>query len=636
MKKIQYKLFLTFLLTSALPLIVVGFITIVFLGRMGVTDAQQRIKGNLKIAQNVYESVKENLKYTVRDQNRRIYTLIGDDQIDLLKNEYRKVVKENRLDFFVVTDNFGRVLVSMTNPQFEGLDYSRDYFIRQALRRQTIVSTEILDAQEAEHLGIKTKAGIPGLGEVRALVIKTSMPLINNNEIIVGTMTAGYCINNNNAVIVDKITQDSSMVASIFMEDTRVSSNVPFLNSATPLGTKLYAKAATALLKAKKDYFGRMNVSGHCYQAGYTPLYNSRQEVVGILGVGIDEKEIFARRDQLTKLFVLAVVLSVLLSLGIGFINGGAIVRSVNKLYWGIEAFARGDYAHRIEIHSRDELEELGDFFNKTLTQIVSTKRQLEAYSRDVQQLENQVTKSTAELEAAQKQLLQYERMAAMGRMATAISHELRNVFAEIHTGLDVLKTKMSKDCPQFLPHLQGVEQSLRHASETLTEVLRFSYPKKLILSDVDVNYLVATILAQPQQQEMFRLNRIEVVRELDPAVPKIKADGLQLREAVLNLVVNAAQAMPEGGRLGVFTTVEKDSLHIRVADTGSGLTREAKENLFTPFFTTKSKGLGLGLAITKSVIQEHGGSIDVFSEPDRGTTFIITLPVARTTDKGG
>jgi two-component system, NtrC family, sensor kinase len=627
MKKIQVKLFQTLLLTSTLPLIIVGFITVVFLSKMAFNDAQQRITSNLKIALNTCKSVDDNLKYVVRDQNRRIYTLMAEEQIDLLKNEYAKVVAKNDLDFFLVTDNFGKVIISMSNPRSEGSDHSRDFFVRKALRGQIYISEEVLGEEELQQLGILEKARIPGITPVQALVIKTSMPIINNNEVIVGTMTAGYLLNNN-SFIIKKIIEGTDLFSSVFLGDVRVCSNLPLNKGASAIGTRLSPEVFREVTQKRSDYLGRIQVGDRWYLAGYSALYNSQKDIIGILGIGIPEKDIFSLRDQLMKLFILAVVFSAILALGIGILNGETIVKSINKLHWGIEAFARGDFTHRLEIRSQDEIQELAEFFNKTMTQLMTARQELEACSLNVHELQTQVSQGAAQLEAAQKQLVEYERMAAMGRMGTALSHELRNIFAEIQSGLYNLRNQMSKDCPQFVGSLKGIEESINHANETLSNVLRFSYPKKLVLSNVDINYLVESILSFANIQAQIRDGRIEVIKDLDPALPHLKADGIQLREAILNLVFNAVQSMPEGGKLAVFTDIDQDSLRIKVVDTGIGMSKEALSNLFTPFFTTKSRGLGLGLCITKTIIQEHAGSIQVFSEPGRGTTFIVVLPI--------
>jgi len=629
MKKIQAKFFQTLLLASTLPLITVGFVTLVLLGKMAINDAEQRINSNLKISLNIYQSVCDNLKFVARDQNRRIYSLLADDQIDLLKNEYAKVVARNHLDFFVVTDNAGKVLVSMSNHRFEGADYSRDFFVRKAMRGQTYLSTEVLGEDDLAKLGLTEKARVPGLSPARGLAIKTSMPIVNNNEIIIGTLTAGYLLNNNNEVLINKLTRDSVLSSSIFLGDIRVCSNLNFGGNKSAIGTKLSADLVKQVVEEKNDYIGRSKVVGQTFLAGYTPLYNSQKEVIGGLGIGLPEKSVFALRDELIKLFILAVILSAVLAFLIGLTTGGRIIRSINKLYWGIEAFARGDFSHRLEISSQDEIQELAEFFNRTMVQLKDARKELEACSINVHDLETKVSQSSAQLEAAQKRLLEYERMAAMGRMATALSHELRNVFAEIQASLYNARSKMARSCPKSVVLLENVDASLMHANEVLSNVLRFSYHKKLIFIDVDINYLLENLLSSPAVQSQLRNNKIELNKELSPGLPAIKADGMQLREAVLNLVNNAIQAMPGGGKLGIFTWIESGALFIKIADTGTGMSKEVQANLFTPFCTTKTRGLGLGLCITKTIIEDHRGSIQVFSEPSRGTTFIISLPAA-------
>lgn len=626
--KLKYKLIQLFLITSLFPLIIVGFITPMFLGRMAVNDANSRLDNNLNISLSIYQSVLDNLKYVVRDQNRRIYALIEEDQLDLLRNEFVRMVKKNNLDFFVITDNEGNVIVSMSNPKFEGYDLSRDIFVRKAMRGQVSVSTEILNEKELERLGLLEKAKIPGIDETKAMVIRATMPVINKNEIIVGTMSAGYLLNNNNRIILDEIKKSTGTVSSIFMGAVRICSTVPVRKGENVVGSRFDAEKSKIILERGQRYLGRMFVAGNWYLAAYTPVYDDSKNIIGILGIGIFEKEIFALRNKLTMLFITAVCLAILLSMLFGIWKGEKIVKSIQKLRRGIEAFGRGDYGHRIEIRSRDEIEELAVLFNQTMEQLLRTKQQLEVCSRNVQSLEFRVSQSTAQLEATQKQLLEYERMAAMGRMGTALSHELRNVFAEIQTVAYNLKTRIGKDDLKLADYLKGIEEGLNRANEILSNVLKFSYPKKLVFSEVDITYLINDLLSFPDIKEQFKRNNIKIIKDFTPNLPKINADGLQIREVILNLIVNAIHAMPEGGKLLISTENDQGMLRIKVADTGIGMSRETLDSLFTPFFTTKKRGLGLGLCISKAIVEEHSGDIQVHSEVNRGSIFTVNLPV--------
>ncbi|HRZ14187.1 MAG TPA: cache domain-containing protein [Candidatus Omnitrophota bacterium] len=635
MAKLKYKFVSMLFLTSTLPLFLVGGITMLFLSRMAVVSSQTRINTNLKIAHNQYQSVKENLKFITRDQNRRVATLVSEDQLDLLRNEYVKVIKRLNLDFFIVTDKVGTVILSMSSPKFEGYNYSRDLFVRKALRGDVAVAADILSEYELAKYGLMEKARVPTVNPIQGLIIRATIPLINTNENIIGTLTTGYLLNNNNPVVLDKITQGTEFVASLFLDDIRVCSNVPGMSAHPVLGSKLDAQASQAVLKQGDQYLGSVTVAKQKYLAAYTPIYNIQDKIIGILGIGIPEKIIFAQRDKLLVIFLLAIILSILLSLIFGLRKGNIIVRSIRKLRSGIDAFGRGDLNHRIEIRSGDEIEDLANYFNQTMLQLQMTRKELEVCARNVVNLRDKVMESSVQLEEAHKQLVEYERMAAMGRMATVINHELRNVFSEIQASITILKTRAVDEYPQSMPSLKEIEHGLNYASEVLGSVLRLSYPKRLTLMEVDMSVLIEDLLAFAAMRELFLENEVEVRKHVPASLPQIKADGMQIREVLAILVTNAVQAMSDNSsssgkknELTIKVDQDHDWMKIEVSDTGKGMPANVLENLFTPFFTTKSRGLGLGLCISREIIKAHKGSIEVLSEVGKGSTFVIKLPL--------
>jgi signal transduction histidine kinase len=304
-------------------------------------------------------------------------------------------------------------------------------------------------------------------------------------------------------------------------------------------------------------------------------------------------------------------------------------VRSIRKLRTGISAFGAGDLDYRIiDIHSEDEIEDLADFFNQTMLQLQLTRKELEQCSRKVTHLTNEVSRSSVQLEEAHKQLLEYERMAAMGRMATVINHELRNIFAEIQGSIAALKAIVDKDMPNGAQSVQDIEKSLMYANEVLNNVLRLSYPKRLTVVDVDIQVLMDELLKNKNLRALLKANKIKLVTRIEPRLPSVKADGMQMREALSILATNAAQAMPDGGTLTISAGLENNKIIISVTDTGEGMPANILENLFTPFFTTKSRGLGLGLCISREIVKAHRGAMDVATEVGKGTTFSIRVPV--------
>lgn len=625
MGKLQYKLFQILLLTSIFPLLAVSIITVAILQRIAVHNAQEEITHNLNIAQTIYQNVNEDLKYIIRDQNRTIFTHLENNQVGPLRAELKKTVLKNNLDFFVITDANGKVIISASNPQSEGESLSDDYSVQKAKGGEISVSTEILNEEGLKIIGLIQQAKIPGVDKAQGLVIKAVLPVINREEKIIGTMSAGYLLNNNNKIIIDKIKRTTGLMSCIFLGDLRVCSNMPSKGGEHVVGERLETAKMKQVPGTDRRYIGQILVMGERYISGNTPIYNSNREIVGSLGVSIPEASIFTLRNNLIKIFALAVFFSIFLASIFGFLKGGSIVRSIKRLKVGTEAVSKGDFEHSIGINSKDEIEELADFFNEMTLQLKIYKRQIDEYSRD---LEIKVRQRTIELEAANKQLVEYERMAAMGKMATAISHELRNVLAGIQTVAYYIKSTAAKECPKLTDSIQDIDDDVNYANNILDNISRFSRPKKLMLVDVDINLIVEDVLSSFNFREMFKKNNIEITRDLDPTIPKIKADGVQIKEVVLNLVINAVQAMQNSGRLGIVTKKDGDYLRLEAHDTGGGISQEALKNLFTPFFTTKSKGLGLGLCISKEIIEAHQGKIEVQAELNKGTVFIVTLPL--------
>lgn len=622
MKKLQYKLTHTLLLTSTLPLIILAGITIIFLQDIAINEAHQRITNNLNIAQSVYHNITENLKYTVRDENRRIFTLLESGPIDILRDELKKYAQKKKLDFFVVTDSQGKIIISVGNPQAEGQDLNQDIYIQKAGKGEILVSAEALTDNQLQALGIDRRVKIPTDGKAQGLLIKATLPVINSQEKIVGTMSAGYLLNINQ-IVLEEIKRATGLISSILLGDIRVASNIPSQKGEYAVGSRLNLEDAKNALKQGYRYIGKMSIAGKWYISGYLPIYSSNNIVIGSIGIGIPETDIFSLRDSLIKIFSIAVLVSIVLALVFGIARGGSIVGSINKLREGTEAVTRGDYLHKINIDSNDEIEELAGFFNKMTQQLRAARKLVEQYSRG---LEDKVEEKTAQLDSAHKKLVEYEKMAAMGRMATTLGHELRNVFAGIRTVTYNLKSKIVEVCPALLNPVKDLEYEVNYGNDILDNVLRFSLPKKLILQESDMNLIVEEVLSSLNLEEVFK--NIEVRKDLDASILKIKADSVQMREVVLNIVINAAQAMPSGGKLNIKTGMDPEFLRLEISDTGSGIAKNVLGNLFVPFFTTKSRGLGLGLFISNEIVKAHKGKIEIQTEINKGTIFTISLPL--------
>jgi signal transduction histidine kinase len=229
-----------------------------------------------------------------------------------------------------------------------------------------------------------------------------------------------------------------------------------------------------------------------------------------------------------------------------------------------------------------------------------------------------------AELGAAQVHLVRQERLAAVGELASTVGHELRNPLAVIMNVLYLLETGVQSDGNEsMLRHVATAKRETSAATLIVSDLLDYSASREPMITPVQVADLVDEALSVVPPPA-----GVEITRQYEPGIT-VSADRDQIRQAVLNLITNGYDAMRDGGALTVSAAAAEGSAQITVADTGLGMDEETRESIFAPFFTTKARGIGLGLSVTRRIIEAHSGTITVQSTPSIGTSFTITLPVA-------
>jgi signal transduction histidine kinase len=296
------------------------------------------------------------------------------------------------------------------------------------------------------------------------------------------------------------------------------------------------------------------------------------------------------------------VALGPLVSALLGFIFITGLTRPVKVLVESTRKLKSGDLDHRVE-GLRDEFGELASSINEMAG---SLKEQMHKMQRT-------------------------EQLVVVGELAAGLAHEIKNPLAGIKVAMQVLSEEASLS-EEDRGVVKKVGQEVVRLESLMKNFLNFAKPAKPRLAELNINSLMNTILAfyvKSRPGTPDRPNAVIIVKELQP-VPDTMADPMQLQQIFLNIVLNAVDAMPNGGTLGVLTFFEKESdrIHIHISDTGKGISREHADQIFQPFFTTKPKGTGLGLAISKQLIEQHGGSIAVAGKPSGGTIFKIQLPL--------
>src|SRR3984957_17410385 len=327
-------------------------------------------------------------------------------------------------------------------------------------------------------------------------------------------------------------------------------------------------------------------------------------QLLGILLVGNSRRSYVELKRHIRASALLVGGGGILLAILLSSWAAARVTRPVEQLARAAQSVADGHWDTRVEVSGRDEVSQLAESFNRM----------------------------TSELLTQRERLLQAERVAAWRELARRLAHELKNPLFPLQLTVENLLRARQNSPEQFDEVFRESSATLLAEISNLKAIIgRFSEFSKMPqpqLQPTDMNELLRGIaqLFRPQLQAPGQ-NQIESLLALDENLRQVPADPDLLHRALSNLVLNAMDAMPEGGTLTLRTRKKEDSIVIEIADTGSGLTPEECERIFTPYYTSKQHGTGLGLAIVQSVVSDHNGTITVHSEPGKGTRFVIGLP---------
>ncbi len=353
------------------------------------------------------------------------------------------------------------------------------------------------------------------------------------------------------------------------------------------------------------EVFHAIPLSGPIFNAANQNAANqggANQQLMGVLLVGSSRRPLIELQRQVVSTAMLVGGAGILMAVLASLWFAARVTRPVVSLAEAARRVAAGDLGAKVEVKSSDELGELAASFNRMTEDLMQQK----------------------------DRTLQAERVAAWRELARRLAHELKNPLFPLQVTVENLMRAKQKS-PEMFEEVfhEGTATLLAEIDNLKTIIGRFSEFSKMPQPQrrpTQVNDVVRSVLRvfHAQLQEK---NRISVRTELADALPEISADPDLLHRALQNLVLNALDAMPQGGELTIRTGTLGDRVEISVSDTGCGLTQEECGRLFTPYYTTKQHGTGLGLAIVQSVVSDHGGKISVESTKEKGTTFRIELP---------
>jgi two-component system, NtrC family, sensor kinase len=400
--------------------------------------------------------------------------------------------------------------------------------------------------------------------------------------------------------------------ATIFQNDVRISTNVKAKDGGRAVGTRVSEEVYNRVVRDGRRWIARAFVVDDWYLTAYGPIRDLDDKVVGMLYVGVLAGKFEAMRARTVWTFVGVSIAGMVIALLVASMLANGIVRPVRDIVKASEKLAKGSMDAMVEVdpNASGELAELSRTFNSMVRSIAERDERLQ--------------------ESAKK-ITESKKLATLGQLAAGIAHEINNPLGGIVMYSHMLKEDLVKE--QNRENVEKIAHEADRCKTIVKGLLDFARQTKPERTESSINHVMNEVVALLEQQAIF--HNIKIVRELSPSVPLIEVDVGQMQEVLMNLVLNAAQAMDGEGTLTLKTGLSEDAsyVEIEVRDTGPGIPPDKIDKIFEPFYTTKEvgRGTGLGLSIAYGIVERHHGSISVESEVGVGTTFLVRLPVPPT-----
>jgi len=564
--------------------------------------------------------------------------------------------RQQKLDFLYLTDEEGHVIAAAPSFMQSG-DPRRWPVVSAALAGKSAAVVDVFAAADLQELSptlaqraqiplLKTPAAVPTdrTEETRGLIVHTATP-VRFPDARNGALVSGELLNQNLDfidTINDLVYKTASLpagsqgTATLFLDDVRVSTNVRLFGNKRAIGTRVSGAVRNAVLGEGRTWLDRAFVVNDWYISAYEPIVDSRNKRVGMLYVGFLEKPFHDMKVTTIALMVTALVVITLVTVPIFLRWIAGIFLPLERMNQTISQVESGDLSARTrETHSSDEIGRVARHLDTLLDRLQERDRELRDWA---QVLDERVIERTRELqeangrlEATQQQLVISEKLAAIGEITAGVAHEINNPIAVIQGNLDVAREMLGQEAEVARTEFALIDQQVHRINMIITKLLQFARPAEFAgyLDRIAPADVVTDCLVLIQHH----LNKSGiVVQRQDLASRTTAMNRTELQQVIVNLLVNAVHAMPQGGTLTLRNADEdRDGvmgLIIAVEDTGIGIAPDLLHRIFDAFVTSKpQQGTGLGLSISYALVTRAGGQLTVQSEAGRGASFIIWLP---------
>lgn len=471
--------------------------------------------------------------------------------------------------------------------------------------------------------------------EDRAMVLLATQTVRAPDGRVLGRVQGGVLLNRNLGFI-DRLNEivypegslpyASRGTATLFLDDVRISTNVRLFGTAgeaRAIGTRVSREVRDAVLGQGRTWLGRAFVVNDWYVSAYMPLSDGRGERIGMLYVGVLERPFTALKY--TALAGIGVICFAVM-IGAALVSARSartIFKPIERMDRTMERVEGGEWAARVgPVGTGDELGKLAGHLDRLLATLERWHVELDA----------KVAERTAALETAQRQLVRSEQLATVGQLTASIAHEVNNPIAVIQGNLDLLRELLPADALAAVkPELKLVDEQIERMRLIVAQLLQFSRPAEYAGTVQPVPTGPALDGCLVLVGHLTARTRIAVQRDYRATRPAA-VNRQELQQVLVNLLVNAVHAMADGGTLWLSTADAVDAeggpaVEIRVGDTGPGLPEAVLAQLFHPFVTAKKDGTGLGLWISRGIVERYGGRISGRNRPEGGAEFVLRLP---------
>jgi len=634
---LKTKIFISFFIVIILTSFFSTFVGVKLIGESIVPRIQDHARLDLNSARELYQEAVVEVQNIIRFTAVRYF--ISDaltvNMPHTLIKRLDDIRRAESLDFLSITDPDGHV-IARSGAAADGEESVADnpLIAKVISERQVVSSTEIFTQEELkkENAGLAERAVIPitptphsveknRTVETSGLVIVSAAPIAGENGELLGILYGGRLLNRNYAVvdlIRDTVYERETYrgkdagVATIFLGDIRVSTNIETEEGERAIGTIVSRDVDTYVLGEGNTWIERAFVVDDWYITAYEPIRNIHGENIGILGMGLLERKY---RDMQTKALWMFLGISmggILISMVICYILTNTIMRPVDSLLHVSREITDGHLDRHVSLEKAPkEIEALGKAFNTMVDSIRDRDEKLRL--------------------RAQEEIMKSERLAMIGQLAAGVAHEINNPLGGILL-FSRLLLKKAPDEGVVRENLERIEKDAKRCQTIVQGLLDFAREREPKMIDVRPNDIAEISINLFENQAMF--HNIDVVKNYGDGLPTVFADPSQIEQVLVNIIMNAADAMKGEGALTIATRISGDGRNVEFsfADTGGGIPEDKLERVFEPFFTTKGvgHGTGLGLSISYGIVRRHGGAITVSSVVGKGSIFTVSIPVSR------